>query len=316
MMILVPKSREIEIPIRRGGMRGWYKIEAGDRFGPRRVLADWFPNLITTLGRDLFGSKKNGQGFGAGCATGCFVGTGNTAPAVTDTALQTLLASTTTVHAQSNPGNSSSAPYYGANLIQYQFAQGAAAGNLSEVGVGTASNSLFSRALILDGGGSPTTITVLSNEYLYVSYQLNLYNPTADVTGNVTIGGVVYAYVLRAETAGAGDWNAVNLTNDGGQLFGGRAFNGAIGTILGSPTGSNSDADTITPGTYSAGSYQQTGSLQWGLSAGNLSGGITVVDMRFIGVANYQLSFSPAIPKDSSHILVLNVGHTWLNNSP
>lgn len=317
MMIIVPKVREIELPTRRAALRGFYKIEAGDAHGPKRLLADWFPNLITTNGRDLWGSHKNGQGFGSGPAVYCSVGTGNNAPALTDTALQTLLATTGTNISRTNPGNSTTAPYYGASLVQYKFNQGAAAGNLSEVGVGSASNgtSLFSRALILDGGGSPTTITVLSNEYLYVSYQLNSYNPTTDVTGNVTIGGVSYAYVLRAEKAGASDWNS-DVTNDAGQLFSGLAFNGSIGTILTSPSGTNSNADTITSNAYSAGSYQQTGSLQWGLSAGNLSGGISAVDMRWVGVANYQCSFSPAIPKDSSHILVLNFSHSWVNNSP
>jgi hypothetical protein len=319
-MILIPKYRDLIVPVRTvQQLGGFYKMEAvnvGD--GRRRILADWFPNLITTLGRDNWGVYKSGQGFGGGPAGYCSVGTGNNAPSVADTALQTRLATTSTLQSQSQGSSGTGGPtYYGFQLKQFSFAAGTATGNLSEVGMGLTSNglSLFSRALILDGMGAPTTITVLSNEALYVSYQLNNYAPTADVTGNVTIAGVVYAYVLRADSAGSASW-AADYTNDAGILFNGSAYNGTIGALTGGPSGASSAADTVTSNAYSAGSYQRTGTLQWGLNAGNVAGGVTAIDFRFIGQSVYQMSFSPAIPKDASHVLSLNVGHSWLNNSP
>lgn len=319
-MIIVPKHRELIVPARTvAGLAGFYKLEAVNvENGRRRVLADWFPNLITTNGSEMLGTICTGQGFGNGPANYCSVGTGNTAPALTDTALQTRLATTNTIQSQSTPVSGTGGPtYWGGQLIQYSFAAGVATGNLSEVGVGSASNgtSLFSRSLILDGGGSPTTITVLSNEALYVSYQLNHYAPTADVTGNVTIAGVVYAYVLRAANAGSTNWSK-NFTNDSGMLFDSEAYNGAIGALTAQPTGANSAADTITNNAYSAGSHQATGAAQWGLNVGNLSGGISAILLRFIGMCQYQISFTPSIPKDSSHVLVLNLGHSWTINSP
>ncbi len=87
----------------------------------------------------------------------CMVGSGNAAPAETDTALQAR-ASTSNINVQSN--NSNVSPRYGWRRRTFRFAAGAAAGNLSEVGVGWTTTAVFSRALILDGSGNPTTITV------------------------------------------------------------------------------------------------------------------------------------------------------------
>lgn len=54
------------------------------------------------------------------------------------------------------------------------FGRGQAAGNLSEVSSGNASNntSIVCRALIKDGEGNPTTITILPDEILKVTWEL------------------------------------------------------------------------------------------------------------------------------------------------
>ena len=150
---------------------GWFKIEATRPDGTRRVLADWFPNLILNGGLDRMGANPDYLSW-------CQVGSGSTAPVAAQTALVNRIAGTSTQ--QNNvSGAQASAPYYGWYRRTYRFAQGVAAGNLSEVGVGWAtSGSLFSRALILDGGGSPTTITVLSDEVLDVTYELRRYPGT------------------------------------------------------------------------------------------------------------------------------------------
>lgn len=63
---------------------------------------------------------------------------------------------------------------FGWTRLTRQFGEGVAAGIIAEVGAGWAANgdTLFSRALITDGAGNPTTITVLSDEYLTVIYEL------------------------------------------------------------------------------------------------------------------------------------------------
>ena len=312
-MIVIPKHRDIIVPVRHHTrVAGFYKLEAVDIRGRRRLLADWFPNLITTNGGNLLGS-------GGSYFSYCSVGSGNTAPTLADTQLQTLVATTGTINSTTY-GAQSGSPYYGTTTLQYAFAIGAAAGNLSEVGVGSGATglSLFSRALILDGGGSPTTITVLSSEALYVTYQLNHYVPLTDVTGTVVIAGVSYAYTLRAANATTANWAIQNADPPG--ILQATVYNGSLGTITGSPSGTSSNATSITNNSYSTGSFSLSGTATWGLTDGNLSGGVTAAAVQFGAIHNsrgeYQVSFSPDIPKDSSHVLTLTFSNSWAINTP
>jgi hypothetical protein len=143
------------------GVGGWFKIEKGlcDEHGnpiesTKRVVADWFPNLILDQGLNQLG------GIGATSQTlqAAQVGTGTTDPAESQTALASYLVGTST--ATSTTSGTSGSPYYYTFIRRtYRFSQGAAAGNLTEVGVGTqaATGGLFSRALILDGSGQSIT---------------------------------------------------------------------------------------------------------------------------------------------------------------
>jgi hypothetical protein len=172
--------------------------------------------------------------------------------------------------------------------------------------------------LILDGGGSPTTITVLSSEALYVTYQLNQFVPLTDVTGSITLNGVNYSYTLRAANATTASWWAPQ-NGDLGGLFvstGGTVnlWNGSIGVITGSPTGANAGDSSITNNSYSMGSYTMSGTANWGLTSGNLSGGATAVSFAWGSNGSrgiYQLGFGAAVPKTSSFTLALSFSMTW-----
>lgn len=309
-MILIPK-RELILPTRAGVrcMRGRFRLEAvnqGD--GCRRLLADWFPNLITNGGLDdLASSNDNWLGY-------CAVGSGNTAPADTDTALQTLVGSTSSTISTTS-GSQSSAPYYGWTTVQYNFPAGTATGNLSEIGVGKSTTALFSRALILDGGGSPTTITVLSTEALYATYQIQQVVPTADVLGTVTIAGVLYNYTVRAGNATAKYWQP--QTSDAPVPVAATVSNGAIGPITGDISGTTAAGGTYADGTYTSGTYTLESTITFGLTAGNVTGGISAMSVQFgSSFSNgnkgwFQYGFSPSIPKDGSHVLTLTVSNSW-----
>ncbi len=307
-MILIPK-RDLILPIRsHARLRGRFLLEAvnaGD--GRRRMLANWFPNLITNNGLDLLGSSPNGWQYT------CAVGSGNTPPAVTDTALVTLVASTTSIQSQSATAQSAS-PYFGTRTSQFNFAAGTATGNLSEIGVGATATSLFSRALILDSSGNPTTITVLSNEALYATYQVEQIVPTADVTGTVTIAGVAYDFVARAANATTtGFWAPNTLSGAGASSA--YVSNGTIGAITGTISGTVDSNNTVTAGGYTLGSYTQQSTISFGLTDGNVPGGISAMQVTFGGPFEgrgcFQYSFSPAIPKDASHVLTLTVSTSW-----
>lgn len=294
----------------RTGLQGWFKLEAVKRDGTRRLLADWFPNLITNSGLEAVAV--------GGYLGECLVGTGNTAPNVNDTALAAQVATTSTIHdsvAAAQPGS----PYYGAITNTYRFAEGVAAGNLAEVGVGIASGSLFSRALILDGLGSPTTITVLIDEVLDVTYQLRLYPSTeADVTDSIVISAVSYNYTLRASrvTDGAG-WTISSAGDIAGGFAGGAvtAYDDVIGPITGSPAGTPGGASTTVNDAYSAASHQRDFTCTWDLDSANFGGGIKSVEARFglsaARLGSMQIEFDTPLPKDNTKVLTLGFRQVW-----
>lgn len=291
----------VNIPL---GLKGWYKIEAVRPDGTRRLLADWFPNLITDLGLDLIGNSSP--------LTYCVVGSGNATPTFADTALQSLVGQTTSLISQ-NFTAASSSPYFGTNTTVYNFPAGTATGNLAEVGVGDGPTSLFSRALILDGMGSPTTITVLFDESLYVTYQLNQYVPLTDVTGTVSINAVSYNYTLRAANANQTSWAYRN--GDNGGILNAQIFSSTIGAITSSPAGTSASDDSVNNTAYSTGSFTLQGTATWQIATGNFGGvksAMATFGTSFGCRGQFQVQFNNVIPKDASHVLTLNFSVSWV----
>lgn len=296
------------------GVAGRFKLEAvNEETGERRELAPWFNNLILDQGLNRLGT--------AGIHSGgyfCLVGTGTATPLVTDTSLGNKLAHTSTA-TSSTTGGSASAPYYGSHTVVYRFAAGTATGNLTELGIGYTSVDLFSRTLIKDGAGNPTTITVLPAEALDVTYELRLYPPSADVAHSTVISGVTYTGVVRASGVTSFSSNAewaISISNSAPSLisnssYSAEAYNGAIGGVTASPSGASSPISDCVTAAYSNNSYQRTGTTTVGLSQGNVAGGITAIKIRTSSMGAYQISFSPAIPKDATKVLTLGLTLSW-----
>lgn len=287
---------------------GFYKIEAVNKdTGERRVAADWFPNLITDIG-------LNQMGVG-GYINRCMVGAGTATPTFTDTGLQTPVAVTTTVQSSTNSA-SATAPYYGSALRVFRFDAGVAAGNLSEVGVGWAASSIdycYSRALILDSGGFPTTITILSNEFLDVSYELRCYAPVDDVVTSIVLAGVSYTCTIRAASAtSSAAWapaiTSAVISNPGS--LNPTVYSGPIGVASGVPTGSTGNGSNVSLA-YEGGTLTKKGYAEFGLTIGNFVGGIQSFKWQSNGIGAYQIGFSPAIPKDNTKSFRIDVGISW-----
>lgn len=285
-------------------LAGYYKLEAVKNDGTRRVLADWFPNLITNAGLDLYGNHS-GVVFG-----GCAVGSGNTTPAFTDTNLVGQLAFSSTLQT-STQGSDTGAGYHWKRFT-YRFAAGSATGNLAEVGMRvTSSGTLFSRALILDGGGSPTTVTILADESLDVSYELRVYWPTADVTGSITISGQSYNYTIRPAYVGNNQWALTPAGADFSNpsvigtspLF----YTGTIAANTSGPSGT-SGSTTYSRANYVSGNYYRDFTVTLALSA-------LTVSAQSLGIGTtiggFQIGFSPAIPKTGSNILTMTLRLSW-----
>lgn len=309
----------IEIPMHIS-LQGFYKIEAVRPDGEVRVLADWFPNLITNAGLDLLPTTNpalNAYRY-------CQVGSGSTAPAFTDTALVSRVAGVITTRSQyanDADGVVTTSPRYTFDNNLFEFGTGVAAGNLSEIGVGTSATggTLFSRALILDGGGNPTTITVLADEILRVTYQLRWYIPEDDAAFSFTMSGTTYNCVSRAAEAGsvqrwpgtrayepAGNWSRETVIG----------YSGALGAITSTPaTQVASSSPTVTMvGTYVPGSYEVT--YRGSFSTAEFNGTIAAIKINPANLGTHQISFSPALAKDNTKTLRLDIKFTWGRYTP
>jgi len=296
---------------------GYYKIErvinAGTVLEYKVPLLDWFPNLITDSGLDKFGYYSGGSQF---YDVFCRLGSGSATPDVTDLDLASPLGNSITKMSYLT-GNSSSPLYYKWARTVYRFGPGIATGNISEVGVGwgPSSGQLFSRALILDGLGDPTTITKLADETLDVTYEFRINPSLDDFTGGFSLTGnkaASFTYTGRIANAGADivsySSSTYPLVLAGISL---NAYTGSMGSITGAPTGSNGGASGGTPETYTPGSYKlNVNAMNFALGVGNNALGMKSFLIQ-CNQQSWQLELNTPIMKTSSDVLTLDVEVSW-----
>lgn len=146
---------------------GRFRLQVGKTPDTVHTDTGWFDNVILDSGIAYLLNTPT-----ANMLSYISVGTSNATPDVSQTGLIARVATTdsngSTTHGYDSAGG------YGWTRQSYQFAQGAAAGNLAEVGIGasTNGNNLWSRARILDGSGVPTVLTVTADAFLTVTYEL------------------------------------------------------------------------------------------------------------------------------------------------
>lgn len=290
------------------GMEGEYHLRAiSETTGEVREFGP-FKNIITNIGLNRLGTDSAGIYF--------YVGTGSGTPAATDTSMFTFLAQTSTLQAQSSGTPAGSPDYWSVCSTTKRFAAGVAAGNLTEVGVGwntSPVNAIFSHALIVDGSGNPTTITILSDEVLDVTYTFRLYPPLTDVTGSITISGTSYAYTLRSaglpQAGGALALFNSGFTSAAGMLV----YTGTIGAITSTPSGTNVNIGNGVMSAYSNNSLERAATWTAGLAQGNVAGGIKSISSFWSTsqIAGFQCEFTPVIPKDNTKVLTLAFKVAW-----
>jgi hypothetical protein len=278
----------------------------------------WFKNLILNQGLDRLGSTGQVISYGQ-------VGSGTNAPAITDTQLQTYVASSEAQFVASSATNSGSPDYYAELTWAFRFPQGSVVAIISEVGVGwdnSAGANLFSRALILDGLGNPTTLSVTAEDELFVYYRLRIYPPLTDVTGSLTIGSASYPYTIRL--ANANNFGVSIFTLSSAETFSGYgyAYTYQAGATLGSITDSGlSGSYTNNPSPSSAsappsssGVYRRDISYTWGINDGNGPGGFQGI---LFGVGQsyapfvFQMYFNDLIPKNNTKQFNLTMRFSW-----
>jgi len=197
----------INIPVRCSG-RYTFKI-TNKKTGVEKNLPAKADNLLLiSFFRESLSNRNQSEGF----MSGIVVGSGTTPPVVTDTSLELFVAGTATQQGAVIPNvvNATVYPRYVTRAMTKRFNGSALAGApLTEVGVAITTNAgttpnastpLASRALITDTEGNPTSITVLADEYLDVTYEMTTY-ALDGVTGtlSINIDGTVedFGYEIR-----------------------------------------------------------------------------------------------------------------------
>lgn len=322
------------------GFEGLYQFEkfrvdadGNELPGTREIISPWQGNLITDAGLNSLGSQASNYDN----LIFCRIGTGNTAPASGDTALVAQVGATSTSGTGGGYDYNSTDKYVWRRVAK-RFAAGSVSGvNLAEVGMGYSSSSnLFSRSLIKDTGGSPTTLTLAADEVLDVLYELRCYLPANNTTVAATIDGSANTVTIRySETPRQlRNWAArigfpfklASVGSESGYAF---TMYNAVENFPSAATGWGiAGVETqavVTGGTYTAGTFSISFTLSWGLTSGNFTTGIGAV---LVGTANgadgrevcaygpWAYGFSTKLNKTATRTATVTIGLTWGRYTP
>lgn len=335
------RDREIELPCAgHVGVGGYFRLECVKDDGRSFWLTDWFHNNVTNVGLDMMATNTGRYG----C---CQVGSGNSAPANSDTALQTFLAGTSS---RSFQGNTYVAgpPAYIQSYIRYDFAINQVIGNISELGVGPSASTgtnLFSRELIRDAAGNPTTVSVPSNSQVRVHYKIRHYPPMVDVPG--VLNGTIYGgAATRNFTRRAAMISSINNINysatwepfnerqvvapifatssgtytyiTGSDQISTRLASGAIGGITGYPSNTKETNYSYSASSYSSGSFNRNIVITIGhlhvtgdIKSILYSAGSDFRNIWHMSACPFQVEFDTAIAKGANDTFAFTVGVSW-----
>lgn len=307
------------------GVQALFKLVARTNDGSERDLTDWFPNLVLDSG---LGRMSQGAWF-----TGVAVGTGNSEPLVTNVGLDSFLASTTTATEASSSRQLDTLPYYYSLVTVFRFAQGAAAGNLSEIAMTWGGNNCWNRALIKDINGSPTTVTVLPNEFLDVYTELRIYPKMTDTVSTVDLlnakGQIesTHTVTVRADMS-INMSNGTSATSRCGQdavriadQINTRATSlivfAANGLLNPMQTPASGTQVTDVGGVPSGDSYPSSRSCAYKqqFPITQAIGGHKIVTVK-TRLGNWKLEYSPPISKNNTQTLEHNFMMTWGRYEP
>src|SRR5690606_14243926 len=291
----------------------------------KQVVKDtgFFDNLITNTGMNRIGevttnTSSSITAFRNLCGR-FVVGSGSAEPQFTDTALQNPVAfASSDVSLVSESSNYERGWYE--ITVRHQFGQGQAAGNLSEIGIQhtSASGPLWSRALILDGQGNPTTITVLPDDFLTCYYTLRIMIPKEDAVFNIDVDygedGIVPTVVtgrpLNANSSSATIGWGLQTAITGGyavlEFYTGGLAAPTASTPLGSYIGRTSGFSVVP---YVPDSFERYITRTNGLNEHNSPNLRTARLDALMGC--WQIEFDPPLQKDNTQTMQVTFGYSW-----
>ena len=288
---------------------GRYCIHGRRADGRTRVITPWRPNLVLDTGLDRRGTGP--------VITHCVLGSGTTAPAVTDTALETWVAAATVL--LDDLGAQTEAPYYGWRIGVATFTPPGVLTTVAELGWGWLADGtgLFSRVLATDGSGTPQAFDWLPDESLTVTHELRVYPWGEDGSDTMVLNGAGYDCTLRVAKVTApaywkGRYKRAQLWENAQTAVPPRVYSGGLGAVTGLPTGDSADASAQTSDAYVSGSYERTGSATWDPGVGAFAGGVAALLVCAGSAGSYQVGFDPPLPHTAETTLALTVASpTW-----
>ena len=302
-------------PVRLGG---YYTVDLVESKTGKVKQHLEFPNLITNAGLDLIGSGVNLNGVYSLLA----VGTGNSTPAVTDTALDNELTPSVNNGGISDVDTTQSSPReYSSRKRTRVFTEAQANGDLTELGWRVGS-TLCNRALFADLQGNPTIVYKTSNDILKITYEYRIFAPQGDMSGafDLGVGSGSTSYIIRPQNVNnALGWGS--LRSNLGSLSSSLARIHST-AILGSRTGDNSPtpysgSTSHSYGGYVSGNYYRDMEYIWTFSGGDFIpvGGVRLITWNPWYASGdsptWQMYLSASLAKTSLTKFTIKFRHTW-----
>lgn len=319
------------------GIGGWFQLELIDRQG-RLAWDHQQHNLFLDSGLDRIGQSVGGASGTITNASGDLsqfaVGTGSTAPATSDTTLDSELARTATIASGSFDGvrRVADGVYEVERTFEFGFAQ--ANGNLTEVGCGWGAGpaNLWMRELIRDSGGTPITLTKTSDFLLRCKYILRFtLSPVVATPGSFAVAGwgtLNGVYMFRggntsSATVGITDYRAFRRAAAAASLTG--LISATAASTVYSNTGSlgamvSISSSSVQASTFVPGVWERSIAATFGVSQGN--GVIATIAFHGDGQSTgssstpgffFLIDENDRPTKDNEHILTIDriIGVTW-----
>lgn len=287
------------------GLKGSYILEIGKENQPKRLISQ-FDNLILNAGLNRIASNAVFRSF-------CQIGTGTTQPSESDVALTTYVANTGTMSTGLNTSIAGTNPYVIRSTMTFRFPVGSLSGEYFELGVGWASSgSLFSKTRIKDLAGNDTSIRVMADEYLDVTYILEITPKQTDTVFNVNLRGTNHECRLRpANINQPGRWVLKPHSFNQANCF---AYDGNAGNITTIPSGTSSSSSSVSIAAYVANSFERNVTLTWLNDKANFASGIKSIlidSSESESFGCYQIAFNPPILKTNVDSFNMTLKFKW-----
>ncbi len=310
----VPKKEIVELPPIKLG--GYFYVDLIDaKTGEVKQHLE-FPNLITDKGLDFIGQGTSLDTI----YTTLAVGTGSTAPAVSDTALEALVASTTSNGGFSDSDATSASPEFSFRKRTRVFLEGVATANLTELGWlfgGVAAN----RKLFKDLAGNPTTIEKTKEDILQIVYEYRIFAPLNDVTGTIAGGDMAtssIAYTIRPQNVNQSNGWPNLLDNMGDYSLPEARVHET--SVLGSRTGDNDPSPQASESTssfapYVDGTFLRDMEYTWNPPDGNFGSQVGLITWHPWFTSGdlllWQMHLSQSIEKGADNKVDITFRQRW-----